>query len=733
MTVQQDIPVSEPAPTAASSDASTLSSAELQKQLEQVALDLRLEDVQSLLDPDTPYVRSSLTASLKYGYIELAQMIMKAKNENDLVGFSFRHLSDGLARRGNWTDIQKVLDFLKGADPICLADFKKIFQQENKDFIVWWKENYPDFPGEWLVNCSVEYATAVTGQIKLSKEQINAFVYHLVHSTPKSELLEWAAGRFFKGIQSMNLEQLFNKEDLFPIASTTFIPSTFENAVRLGALSYLDWCVACFGPSIKNAVDWSKCLTYSTCSIVDTLNHLDTLVKLTKEDILRNKGALIDASFFSVLEIKLWVLRKFDFTPEEIAAMSLDNANSSDSWYIKLLQAPASVKKYFNKVIVTYEYLAEVCMKAVREEEMVVVRWIFDNVPQSCYTTSFLREIHCDMLEIGNIELLDLFYNMDEKLDAAAFNYRLFCYIFKPEVLDWIHEKMGINEKHLETYELRQLHPNTLCWFLKHGILTKESERFNSFDLVKYVIKNKKHCQTITKILKYVTVNEALVLPLMECSAIEDNFIIHLIREHELPKNSKWLMLAAEKDRCGLLQFLLSHYRDSIQAWEVFTPQPLSFEARNIIRVWVMGYAEFEKVAWSCESAKGPKLSIHLAIVNIDNNSPFNTLYTNVIQWVMTYHDLKKNDPIWQDVLTVCKSNESKSFIEHDIMGMERKPLTLRELGDGLASGKITLKPNTELSLLLKLCQQVAELSTGTENAEKEAALMQDFQEHILQ
>lgn len=726
MTVQQESPVSEPV--------STIDASELKKQIHQVALDLRLEDAQSLLDPKTPYVRSSLTASLKYGYVELAKMIMKAKNENDLSSFSFKNLSTGLARRDNWTDIQKVLDFMKESDPTCLSDFKDIFQAGNKDFIFWWKENYPDFPGEWLVNCSVEYATAVTDQIKLSKGQINTFVYHLVHSSPGSKLLEWAAARFFKGIPSLNLEQLFHTEDLFPIASTTFIPSTFERAIEKASLSYLDWCVACFGPSIKNAITWSNALSCYTS--LDALTHLDGLVKLTKEDVLRNGGDFINASFYTKKEVRLWILRKFDFTPQEIAAMSLDNASLSDSWYLKLLQAPVSVKKYFDKVIVTYEYLAKVCMKAVREEEMVVVRWIFDNLPELSYSTSFLREIHRDVLEIGNIELLDLFFHgMVKKLNAAAFNFRLFRYIYKPEVLDWIHEKMGISEQDLETYELRKLHPNTLCWFLEHCVLTKESEKLRSFDVVNYVIKNKKHCQTIAKMLEHMAVNEALVLPLIECSAIEDQFIIDLIRQYDLPKNSKWLMMAAEKDRCVLLHFLLERFRDSIQAWEVFTPQPLSFEARNIIQVSVIGYTEFEKVSWKCEIAKGAKLSIHLALIHIDTyrNDPANALYMNVIQWVMTYYDLKKDDPIWTEALQVCQTSESKSFIEHDIMGMEKKPLTLKELGDGLASGKITLKPNTELSLLLKLCQQVAELSTGTENVEREAALMQEFQEHIFQ
>ena len=686
---------------------------------------------EDILNPNTDYVRTSLTAALHLGFIELAQKIIEVKKVDNLEEFNFTHLVGTLMRSEpvNWDIVRSVLDFVKAKCPERLIDFKCVFQQENVELIVWWKENFPNFPGTWLATCSLDYIHEVTTQINLNEIQ----AMELVRCDLEPSVLQFVSCAFFNNVTE-DLEDVFYNRDILVLNSKHFIATPFERAARGGIRSYMKWCVARFGfGTIKREIKLANCVDSFTNQ--PTLTLLKDLLNLSVLDLIENDSAFLTALVRSSYYNWNWVIENFDLSKVEF---TFTPQNPREEWFLKLAKVESSTVQSFFNVKYECKPLVEACLSAVEKGMMEAVQWIFANLPQS-FTSDFLRQIQIPALEIGNIELLDLFYNMSQTLDATVFNFCLFNHISKPKVLDWIHNKIGIKEIYVHGHFLKDLHPDTLLWFLEHGFLTKESEVMSTFDLTSYIKKHvSKHVGTIIKILIFFDVDDSMILSLIECDSIKDDFImIHLIQQYNLPKNSLWFIKAAECNRPSLHYFLLTHFKGQFKAWETFTPKPLDFKIRNNQQEWCDGIFDFEKAIGSSLDCRNPEVSMELAIAHLDvghkDKHPVNEIYKDIIRWYALYYDLKKEHPIWQVMLGKCRTSESKSFIEHDIMGMERKPLTLRELGDGLASGKITLKPNTELSLLLKLCQQVAELSTGTENAEKEAALMQDFQEHILQ
>lgn len=729
MTVQQNIPVSEPTSTEATPDFS--------KQLQEVCRINRWSPkttVDEILDPNTGCVSTSLTAALQLGFIELAEKIIEMKNVDNLEDFHFTDLAERLIESEpiNWNIVRSVLDFIKAKCKGRLFDFKCVFQKENVLLIEWWKENFPNFPGSWFKDCSLDYIKQVVHHIKLNECQVMEFLRLDLPPT----VLVFVTNTFFNNMTDI-LDEVVYDRDVLQLNWKHFMPSSFERAVRQGIPDYVKWCVLRFGSAnVKREITLANCVnSFTSCSM---LTLLTDLLNLTEQDFVENDSAFLTAIVRSNYHRWQWVLENFDLSKVEFTFTPQDER---EEWFVKLAKVKSTtVRKYCN-VEFGVDFLAKACLTAVREGMMEAVEWIFDNLPDSCFSTSFLREIQIPALEIGNVKLLDLFYNMDTKLDAAAFNYRLFRYIHKPEVLDWIHAKMGISEKHLEGEDVKDLHPNTLLWFLQADVLTRESKVISTFDLTGYIKKHaSKHEYAIVRILAFFkadTFSASFISSLIECDFIEDWIVIGLIRDHKLPKNSLWFIKAAECNRPTLHYFLLSHYKGQFKAWETFTPKPLDFKIRNNQQHWCEGIFDFEKTIGSSWDCSKPEVSMELAIAHLDaghkDQHPVNEIYKDMIRWNALYYGLKKEDPIWQAMLGKCRTSDSKSFIEHDILGMEKKPLTLKELGEGLASGKITLKPNTELSLMLKLCQQVAELSTGAENAEREAALMKEFQEHILQ
>lgn len=694
----------------ATPDMSLLSS-ELQAQLKEIGKILHIEDPVKIIDPNRGYYCNSLTECLELGYVELAEIIVQSKKK-DVSDIQFVSLDPTIAKNGNWDIIKKVLDFFKTHAPTRLVIFQEVFQSENFDFISWWKDNYPEFPGSWLADCSLDYVKVVTTEIKLTPQQISTFLQRI----SKPEMLSWATKKFFISDNLYtDIKNLYSGEDLFCLISTHFDASKFEFAARADSWEYLKWCVARFGVyDVKKNINLSNCLSSGLgCHYV--MEFLQELLELTEKDLLRDNGAFIRRSF-SFYHIQQWLLSNFNFNEADISALTFDSKEQEESWFVTLLKAPASVRRYC-KVEHKYKILAESCLRATREEEMDVVHWIFEQVGSDCFATSFLKEIQQPALEIGNIELLDLFRKKDKEIDAFGFNYYLFSYIWKPEVLDWLHTNISpIDEKRLtypNQYDLMHFHPNVLVWLLQHDVITEESPLLTNFKLDDYVTKHiEKHTETVSKIFEYLNPNANTVIVLIKCDFVPDSFIVKVINDYSLPKHSMWFMLAAELDRYELMKKLVNNYGGQFEAWEFFTPKPQSLSMRHTLRTFSLEMKKLEDAAWHCDLDKNDmRNSLELAVGYIDEMiMGYEFPYQDVVRWIAVYYDLKEDNPIWKEMLNLAEKEKTKTFIKREIM---KQSLTLKELAEKLSSGEIKVKCNVEPDVLANICKEMIDASLG--------------------
>ena len=109
-------------------------------------------------------------------------------------------------------------------------------------------------------------------------------------------------------------------------------------------------------------------------------------------------------------------------------------------------------------------------------------------------------------------------------------------------------------------------------------------------------------------------------------------------------------------------------------------------------------------------------------------------MYENLIYWAQVYYKLDKTDPIWQELLKEeCTTDYQKSFIQA-VMNKD-KQWSLQDLKEGLKVGTITIKPDTELAVIMKFCEEIAVMSTMTDNKElrqREEALMNEFKPILI-
>lgn len=694
-----------------------------------------LEDVASMMghkpvdiiDPATEYVQGSMRFALLHEHFEFAELIMTQK-KMVISKFGFRNLASDLVDKDVSTIIN-VLNWIKEREASHIPKyFENLFRAGKKELISWWKENLPDFPAKWLSrDCSLDYVKELAKKIDLNTEQVSVL---LASKTP--EIVAWATKKWFPGA-SRNIQYLYDTDTLTNLCRHEFCPSAFEKAARTEVWDYLKWCVSVFGPeTVKKKVNLKSCFATSYVKSY-TLQLLHTLLSLEKKDIVEVLDQLICNLNYDSL---LWLWREFDLTLEDVD--HLTNYGSIGQWWLRFLSAPAEVRLFLKDCDISDGNERVVaCKLALETRQVQVVEWFFSLLEKdTAATTNFLSALHIDVVRSGNVQMLQLFKDTAERKTIHVFNYCLFNVIRNSDVLDWIakNEPGLICEEFLEGRTPSDMFPCVLVWLLEHGVVTKESKLFSSFQLTRHISTNTlsgcMHSNMALKLISHLGVEDNMILEFIEARYFPDELIFEIIKTHNLPKKSIWLIKAAECNRKDLLELLLEHYKGSVKLWEVFTHHPISLEVRMTILRHHPTYPQLETAA----SRNGVGFCAVFRLLKNVLCVEEAEMCKNLIYWAQVYYDLDNTDPIWQELLKEeYISDCQKSFIQA-IMNKD-KCLSLQDLKEGLKVGTITIKPDTDLAVIMKFCEEIAVLSTMTDNKalqQREEALMAEFKSILV-
>lgn len=700
------------------------------KALEQVASEIGRSSV-DIIDPATDYVQGSLRTALLHEHFEFAELIMTQKKMK-ITDFGFRGLAGDLVDESIFTTMN-VLNWIKERDPSCIPKyFKNLFRAGKLDLIPWWKENLSDFPGKWLSYCSLHYVLELAYRIDFNAEQVSAL---LNSKTP--EVAAWATKKWFPGA-GRNVQFLYDTDTLMNLCRHEFCPRAFEKAVRTEVWDYMKWCVSVFGQeTVKKTVSLKSCLDGSYMK-THTLKLLHSLLSLKKKDIVEVLDQFIPNLNFCSLH---WLWSEFDLTAEDTA--HLTSCGYVGEWWLNFLRAPAEVQQFLKDCDISDgNKRIDACKRAVDEHNLHVVKWFFSLLEKdSANTTNFLSAVHMDVVKSGNLQILQMFKETAEQKTDQVFNYWLPKLICHSHTMDWIvkNEPELVCEAILEGCRPDDMSSSVVLWLLEHGVVTKQSKFFSSFQLTRYIstnMLNGRMCSyTALKLISHLGVEDNMILEFIEVLHFPDDIIFQVIETHNLPKQSIWLMKAAGYNRKDLLEKLLERYKGSVKVWEVFTPHPVSLAVRMVLLHYNPNFSRLETVAWKCDVSAATIFNLlkncvrFLGCVIGDSE-----MYENLIYWAQVYYKLDKTDPIWQELLKEeCTTDYQKSFIQA-VMNKD-KQWSLQDLKEGLKVGTITIKPDTELAVIMKFCEEIAVMSTMTDNKElrqREEALMNEFKPILI-